>query len=230
VGIISPIAVDSRGNPIATGSTQSLGKDDFLKLLVTKLANQDPLNPMTDEGFVAELAQFSALEQMQNINDSLQNSLDWDYLQMQTINNTMATSLIGKEVRASYDTIYLDDGNSPEINYTTDTFARNINVTITDSSGAVVRRLTDEDIAAGSHALEWDGKDMNGNRLSAGLYRIKIEAVDGNGAAFTPSTYIEGKVSGVIYRDGLAYLHVNGLEIPLSDVTAIHEMPSEEEV
>ena len=73
-----------------TGSVQSLGKDEFLQLMVTKLQNQDPLNPMEDEDYIAQLAQFSSLEQLTNISDGLDESNEWDYLQMQSINNVMA--------------------------------------------------------------------------------------------------------------------------------------------
>ena len=59
MSFISPIATDVNGNEKATGSMQILGKDDFLKLLVTKLQNQDPLDPMADEDFIAQLAQFT---------------------------------------------------------------------------------------------------------------------------------------------------------------------------
>lgn len=227
MGIISPIRVDANGNPIATGSLQALGKDDFLKLLITKLTHQDPLKPMEDEAFVAELAQFSSLEQLSNLNEALNNSLEWDYLQMQTINNTMATSLIGKDIKASFNNIYLDDDNLPRINYTTTEFAGSIQITIKNTDGAVVRTLTEENVPPGNNSIEWDGKDENGNRLSEGFYQIEISGVDSNGDGISPSTYLEGRVTGVIYRDGSAYLQVNGLEIPLAEVSAIYETESE---
>ena len=58
-----------------TGSS-TLGKDDFLKILMTQLQNQDPLNPMQDKDFVAQMATFSSLEQMTNMNDTLQKFVD----------------------------------------------------------------------------------------------------------------------------------------------------------
>ncbi|MEW5924335.1 MAG: flagellar hook capping FlgD N-terminal domain-containing protein, partial [Candidatus Zixiibacteriota bacterium] len=128
MGIISPVATDSNGNAITTGSTQTLGKEEFLQLLVAQLTHQDPLEPMEDTQFIAELAQFSSLEQLQNMNESLGNSLDWDYLQMQTINNTMATSLIGREVQATFNNLYLDDDNLPKISYSTTDFASDVTI------------------------------------------------------------------------------------------------------
>ncbi|PKK84425.1 MAG: hypothetical protein CVT49_03630 [candidate division Zixibacteria bacterium HGW-Zixibacteria-1] len=229
MGIISPIATDTNGNPVLTGSMQALGKDDFLQLLVAQLTHQDPLEPMDDTQFIAELAQFSSLEQLQNMNESINNSLAWDYLQMQTINNTMATSLIGRDIKATFNNIYLDEENLPKINYSTTDFASEVKIDILNMDGTVVRTLTQEDIEAGSNSIVWDGKDMNGNRLESGYYTISISATDSSGESFTPSTFVEGRVTGVLYRDGAAYLQVNGLEIALAEVTAIKDASLEDE-
>lgn len=76
-----------------TNPNSQLGKNDFLQLLVTQLKNQDPLNPMDDKEFVAQMAQFSALEQMQNMNSSF--------------NAVKAFSLLGKNIYAE-----VNDGNN----------------------------------------------------------------------------------------------------------------------
>ena len=223
MGLISPIATDTNGNPITAQAQSTLGKDDFLKLLITKLTHQDPLNPMDDEAFVAQLAQFSSLEQLQNVNGSLEESLNWDYLQMQTINNTMATGLIGREVNASYNGVYLGNDNRPAISYSTTEYAQKVNVQIIDADGAVVRTITEKDVPPGKSSITWDGLDQNGQRMGPGYYSIKINAIDANGDAFTPSTFLQGKVTGIIYREGSAYLQVDGMEIPLSAVNSINE-------
>lgn len=70
---------------------QFIGKDGFLKLLITQMQNQDPLEPMSNEDFAAQLAQFSSLEQMQNLNENFTDLMD--------LNKVSTTaSLIGKEV------------------------------------------------------------------------------------------------------------------------------------
>lgn len=84
-----------------TKGSSSLDKDAFLNLLITQLRHQDPLNPMEDREFIAQTAQFSALEQMTNINKNFT-----QFMQMQAISN--AAALIGKEV--SYLTINEETG------------------------------------------------------------------------------------------------------------------------
>lgn len=223
MGIISPVGVDSNGKALSTGSMKSLDKDDFLKLLVTKLTYQDPMKPMEDEAFIAELAQFSSLEQLQNLNNALVNSQQWDLMQMQTINNTMATGLIGKEVKATYSGVYLSDDNRPMINYTTTEQAAHIKVEIKNADGTVIRTLTQNDVPPGQSSVVWDGKDETGKRVSSGYYTIEISGESVGGTKMTPSTFVTGRVNGVVYREGSAFLQVNGLEIPLSDISAINE-------
>lgn len=223
MGVISPVATDTNGKPIATGTEQVLGEDQFLQLLVKQMQYQDPLDPMSNEEWIAQLAEFSSLEQLSQLNDSLSQSLDWDYLQMQTINNTNATSLIGKDVTATYSTIYLDDDNMPQIAYNTTEFAQKVTINISDADGNVVRTIVTENVEPGQNSIAWDGRDKNGDRLEDGFYTVDITGVDANGEDMTPSTYLEGRVTGVVYRDGSAYLKVNGVEVPLSEVNSIDD-------
>ena len=223
MGIISPIATDSSGKPRQTGSMQSLGRDDFLKLLVTKLEYQDPLNPMQDENFIAQLAQFSSLEQMYNISEGIKKSNEWDYLQMQSINNVMASGLIGREVQANYSGVYYDGQAKPSISFTSEKAATDVTVTITDIEGNKVVTLTRDSVAAGATSIEWDGRDNFGNQVASGHYNVTVEAVDVTGATFKPKMSLVGIVESISYREGAAYLRVAGVEIPLGDVAAIGE-------
>lgn len=223
MAFISPIPTDSRGVERQTGSLQQLGKDDFLQLLVTKLQHQDPLKPMDDEDFIAQLAQFSTLEQMNNIANGIAASNQWDFLQMQSLNNVMATGLIGKDVKATYNTVYADQDNTPKISYTLGSFAEEVEFVIRDAQGSVVATLTQDSVGEGTHFIEWDGTDSFGNRVDESLYTVEVTATDMSGSTFTPSLSLVGKVESVVYRDGAAFLTVNGTEIPLGDVTAIGE-------
>ena len=219
---ISPVPTDTNGQPRQTGST-SLGKDDFLQLLVKKLQYQDPLNPMEDQDFIAQLAQFSSLEQMNNISDGITESNQWDLLQMQSLNNTMASGLIGKDIKATYDGVYVDGESDPVVNYRTSEYAQKISFVIKDAEGNTVTTLHETDIEVGTHSIEWDGKDSLGNAVPEGSYTIEATATGSDGEEFTPSLSLIGTVSAITYRNGAAYLLVDGTEISLGDVTSIGE-------
>jgi len=223
MGPVLPVQTGYAGAPAATGSLQSLGKDDFLQLLVTKLQNQDPLKPMDDEDFIAQLAQFSTLEQMNKIAEAIAEANQLGYVQMQSLNNAMAAGFVGKDVKAIYSGIYIEGDNSPQISYTMPNYASEVKFTIKDEAGNVVATLTQEDVSPGSHTFTWDGKDDLGNRVEEGYYFVEAVATDASGDTFTPDLSLVGTVEAIIYRDGLAYLRVQGLEIPLGDITAIGE-------
>ncbi|MDD3731156.1 MAG: flagellar hook capping FlgD N-terminal domain-containing protein [candidate division Zixibacteria bacterium] len=223
MSFISPVATDASGAPKQTGSMQSLGKDDFLQLLVTKLQYQDPLSPMADEDFIAQLAQFSSLEQMNNIAEGISTSNQWDFLQMQSINNTMASGLIGKDVKASYKGIYLDTDNKPEIAFTIGQDAASVQLIVRDSTGVTIATITKDNVKAGVNTVKWDGKDSLGNRAPEGYYTVEAVATNSEGESFTPSLSLVGTVTSIVYREGVAYLKVNGMEIPMGDILAIGE-------
>ncbi len=223
MGFISPIPVDSNGLERATGSMQSLGKDDFLNLLVTKMQYQDPLEPMNDEDFIAQLAQFSSLEQMSNISDGIETSNQWSYLQMQSLNNVMASGFIGKEVKAEYSGIYVDNGNEPVISYTTAQYASEIEFVIRDANDNIVATITEQDAGLGTGSITWDGNNAQGNRVEDGYYTVQATALNSSNTEFTPSLSLVGVVTNVVYRDGAAYLTVNGAELPLGEITSVGE-------
>lgn len=229
MGFISPIQTDSNGAPVATGSQKVLGKDDFLQLLVTKLRYQDPMDPMSDGDYIAQLAQFSTLEQMNNISNGITTSNEWDFLQMQSLNNVMATGLIGKDVKANYQGFYVDHEGESNINYTLDEYANEVNFVIKNTSGTVVANLTQNDVESGTNTINWDGTDTQGNWVEEGFYYVEATATSIAGNSFTPSLSLVGKVESVIYHNGSAFLYVNGTEIPLGDITAVGEPGSFDE-
>ena len=226
MGFISPVVTDTSGNPLQTGSLQQLGKDDFLQLLVTQLQHQNPLEPMSDTEYIAQLAQFSSLEQMENIADELAVSNEWDYIQMQSLNNVLASGLIGRDIKASYNEIYVDADNTPRISYQLESYADEVTFTIKDYEGNTIVTLTEESIEEGQHAITWDGRDSLDNRVPEGSYTVEVTALDMSGNSFQPKLSLIGKCESVVYRDGMAYLTVNGTEIPLGEVEVISETGS----
>lgn len=220
---ITTVTETGAGYQAASTADRILDKDDFLRLLVAKLSNQDPLNPMDDEDFVAQLAQFSSLEQLQNMNNNLTQDIQWNYLLSQTISNTMATSLIGRTIQADSSMLYLETGGTADFAVGLDKAATELTITIKDQNGNVVRTITERGLNEGDHVFTWDGLDDNGAQAPAGAYSVSVTALDGDGNSFTPTQSIEGKVTGVTYRDGIALLSVNGQLVPLASVLEVKE-------
>ena len=220
--IISPQPVDVRGNPAPTGALKEIGKDDFLRLFVTKLKHQDPLSPMEDGAFIAQLAEFSSLEQLSNLNDNIESSLRWDVLNNQTINNSVAAQLIGNEVVANLSELRLTEENSPKLSFELSEFASSVEINIVEASGETIRTIKNSDLTSGRNTVVWDGNTDDGERAPAGSYSVNITAVDANGETFDTSLSITGIVTGVVYRGGIAFLKLDGAEVALGDVEEIN--------
>ncbi len=206
-----------------TGSTGKsvLGTDDFLKLLVTQLQNQDPLSPLSGSDFAAQLAQFSSVEQLSNISSTLTQSVSANQLLSQSISNALAATFIGKQVRASGETFNLTGSGDVKLGYTLASAADTVTVNIKDKTGAVVRTLQVQGTDAGDNTFTWDGKDDHNQVLNPGTYTFDVSAKDAKGVTINASGFSFGTVSAVRYKANGTVFVVDGLEIPLSDILEI---------
>jgi len=207
-------------------SEKILGKDDFMRLLVTQLNNQNPLEPLKATDFSSQLAQFSSVEQLFNIQESLQASLDANYLLATSINNTLAATVIGKDVRASGNQVYFNGSDSTDLRFDLADDAKEITIEIVDSNGTVVRTIQAQDLKSGENQLSWDGKDNNGVPVAEGSYEFRVTAKDEEGNNITATPFITGTITGVRYGENGATLMLGDVEIALSDVLEIL-MPNE---
>jgi flagellar basal-body rod modification protein FlgD len=217
VGIDSILAGQSSfGTSSAAEKSKSLGKDDFLNLLVKQLQYQDPLSPMENADFTAQLAQFTSLETLTNIDDNI---ASLGVLQS-SINNITAVSFIGKQVEAQGNIVNYS-GNEVQINCELDSPAAVVEVNIYDSEGKLVRTMESANAAAGESQCTWDGLDDDGNELDEGRYRFFIRALDYEGASVGVTTYTTGQVTGVRYEGGITYLIVGDKEVNIADIKKI---------
>jgi flagellar basal-body rod modification protein FlgD len=214
-------AVGMYSYPKTESSGGLLGKDDFLKMLVMQLRYQDPLNPMKGTEFASQLAQFSSVEQLSNINSSLLTGLEANQLLSQSISNSLAATIIGKDVRASGNAFSYSGSGDARLGYSLSSAAEQVTVKILDQSGSVVRTLNVNATSKGDNSFTWDGKSDDGRSLSGGKYSFTVEAKDSKGGLVQLSRYVFGNVSAVRFKADGAVFVVDGMEISLSDVLEI---------
>jgi len=230
----------SQGITNATGqksasSMSSIGDtfDSFLILLTQQMKNQDPLKPMDATQFTTQLVQFTQVEQQIRQNQNLEAMI---VLQHSTLVSSM-TSYLGKTVDTKGETVFLSEGGAPDISYTLPVGTAKVELTITDSSGAVVRKVTLDkatETSKGAHVYTWDGKNNSGITMTEGTYNVAFKALDGSGqpaksADGKPidiSTTASGKVTHVTIVDGQIILTVGGAKIPLAEVSSVRETPT----
>lgn len=205
---------------LAAGSNSALNNvnfDTFLKLLVTQLKNQDPLNPLEGTEFTGQIAQFSSLEQQINGNSYLQKLLEQkDYGQQ-----NLAATYIGKEVLVPGDIVAKVGDGDTTFGYSVAAKARSVDVSIVDEDGNTVKSF-DGDISEGKHVVVWDGKNEAGEELPEGNYKIFVSATDADGKKVASSAYSYGKVDSVLV-DGsdVALSLFDGRQVAMVDVMAV---------
>lgn len=194
-----------------------MGKDAFLRLLVSQLQHQDPLNPADSTEFTAQLAQFSSLEQLANISAALAELK----LYQASINNAQSVAFIGKEIEFQGNRVELAPGRPVGLEFELKGAARKAAISIYDASGQFVRDLQLEALPAGRQTVAWDGRDRNGSPLPAGTYRFEVQAQAANGDAVPVTPYAAGRVNGVFFQDGITYLMVGERKVAVGEVTRI---------
>ncbi|MEI7811822.1 MAG: flagellar hook capping FlgD N-terminal domain-containing protein [Ignavibacteria bacterium] len=205
-----------------TGKSKStLGKDDFFKLMISQLKYQDPLNPTDSTQFSAQLAQFSSLEQLSNMSASLDKSITANYALTQSVNNTMSSTLIGKEIKLGGSDVSFNGESSIQLGYKLPSDAKSVTVKITDSNGSVIKTLDNSLISAGDHKLSWDFTDNNGNKVPYGQYQYAVEAVDNSGNNITTESFKMGTIDSVKFTSQGTKLVIGNSEYDLSNVLEI---------
>lgn len=157
------------GLAAATNSStgkQALGKDAFLQLLVTQLKNQNPLEPQDNGAFVAQLAQFSSLEGITTLNDTV-SGIAGNYNSSQAL---QASSLVGRSVIAPGSKAAVDTSKSMTGSVVMPTSVSGATLKITDADGKAVRTIDMGAQSAGNASFIWDGKNDAGETVPAGTY------------------------------------------------------------
>lgn len=212
---VTTTASSTQSPPEGTGPRE-LGQGDFLKLLVTQLKNQDPLKPTDNTEFVAQLAQFSQLDQSAKQAQLLQKSLD---AQTASLQFTLLP-LVGRTISLNQPLIQLGEGPAP-LEYTLEQPAASVRVSILDQQRQVVRTLEFSNQFAGANRVEWDGRNHDGQRMPAGLYQYAVTATDLQGQPVGVTSRASLTVGGVRMEAGTPKLLVGELSVDPSTIVEV---------
>lgn len=209
---------------LLSSSDDELDRNAFLKLLTTQLQNQNPLDPMKNEAFVAQLAQFSQLEGITNMSTSLTDVADV----IRSDRIMTGANMVGKSVFGQTGRISTDGETTSQIEVYLPYGAEQVNLGIYDiNSGALIRSIVSGPQSSGTASFGWDGRMADGRPAPAGDYVIRGTAnIDGAATDVNPSTF--AKVETVSWDAQSANLNLNlsgGVTLPISEVSRIGETP-----
>ncbi|SIN73575.1 flagellar hook assembly protein FlgD [Halodesulfovibrio marinisediminis] len=195
----------------------SLGKDDFMKLLTAQMSNQNPLKPSDDTQMLAQLAQFTSLEKLTELNTTTKQS----NAVLGAINVTNAVGYIGTSVVAGGSNIYRGPSMCSDVYYTVPEGVETIKAHVYDASKRIVDTVVLSGTGKGEHIFGWDGTNSQG-RLPEGQYTVGFEARDKNGKLIKVGSKVAGEVTGVTSKDGRTVLELEGgRKINLVDITRV---------
>lgn len=196
----------------ANSSSTAQGlQDQFLRLLVTQLQHQDPLNPMQNAELTSQLAQISTVEGITN----LKNTMLAISGQIDVSQSMNAVAMIGKGVLVPGSVVKVGvDAENPSERVVTpygidlQNDAVRVQVRISDANGQVVRTIELGEQKAGVYTLDWDGKNDGGAALEEGAYTVSVLATDGDDKKVAAEVLKYGKVNSVAYS-------TNGLRLDM---------------
>lgn len=202
-----------------TASAGTLSKDQFLKLLIEQLKHQDPLSPMQNTEFTSQMAQFSQLEQLYNVNSNLgimtQASI--------SANNAQALGLIGKEVKAAGNSVDVSGGKAGALTFSLPENAATSSISISDAKGNVVATIDAGAKDSGDNSVTWDGRDAAGEPVASGTYTFSVNAQNLTGDDIPATTFMRGVVKSVSILNGASYLNIGDTKIQLGDVMEVSQ-------
>lgn len=200
----------------ATQNTAAAAQDTFMKLLVTQMKNQDPLNPLDNAQVTSQLAQLSTVTGIEKMNATLQ-SLIGSYQSSQTL---QAASMIGHGVLVAGSSLNLNNGQAP-FGIDLNTSADDVKVTIKNASGMAIRRMDLGSQQAGMLALQWDGTTDSGAAAATGQYSFSVDAIQG-GQKVGATALAFGQVASVANSGQGVVLNVPSLgPVNLADIRQI---------
>ncbi|MBU1073039.1 flagellar hook assembly protein FlgD [bacterium] len=211
---VSPVS-SSATTSSTTASGAASEQDQFLQLLITQIQNQNPLDPLDNAQFTSQLSQFAMLEELQQMNTSLEQNMVYS----QSLNNTMLLGLVGKHAVVEGDGVSVAAGevSSSQVQVPATGLAT---IEVLNESGTVVATYTRE-VAPGWNDVTWDGREDDGDAAGDGSYTVSISVADRGGNGISAVTYMSGIVESIRFENNLALLHIAGRDYYASEIAKV---------
>jgi len=192
IPVYDPTVAKTAGG-VSTGTSAADQTQNFLKLLIAQIQNQDPMAPMDASTMTAQMSQLNMVSSMSNMNTSMTAMLN----QMQSVNFMNQASLIGHSPAVAGNSINFDGENQVILGANAANPLSSAVATITDASGNVINSASLGTLDAGMKNFAWDGKDSTGNTVAAGRYNISIKGTNTAGATESPTAYVASPVAAI---------------------------------
>ena len=197
-----------------------MGKDEFLRMLVAQLRNQDPMNPMNGDDMAAQLAQFSSLEQLTNISAQLEAQAALQSDIVGSIGDTTAMNTIGRTVLAVGDQVEVSGDGGGSVHFEVGDQGGTATLRILDESGREVGSRPLGFVAAGRHEVDL-GSAVHG--LDSGSYHYAIDIADSAGDPVPVQPFIRARIDGVRYGPNGPVLTAGDVRIAFGTILQITE-------
>ena len=201
-------------------SEDDLGRDAFLTLLTTQLTNQSPLDPMDNEAFVAQLAQFSSVEGIKGMQTSLEDMVSG----MRQDQMMSGANLVGKKVSVEGGYFFGGNGQPSSGTINLPNGADSVVLSVYDGgTGDLIYQETQGSKDPGTVALDWNGLNSEGERVQSGSY-VMTASVTKDGQAQTALVKTLAEVKSVKWNPQTQQLYLeigNGTYVPLSSIDSI---------
>ncbi len=208
-------AVGTTAPAPAKSERTELGKDQFLKLLVTQLKFQDPLNPLEPDAFAAQLAQFSSVEQLTKLNETIAAQGQDSALRTLLDKTTLGASLIGRHIVAEGNDFTVGADGVATIHAKVSGDGGKATLVILDANGKPVAAKPAGVVKGGSQTINIPAG------LPAGTYHYRLDVESANGDRVSAQTFTDGVVDGVVFEAGVVWLKVGGRKIQLDKLSEI---------
>lgn len=201
----------------AAKSNSSLGKDDFMKLLLVELQYQDPTAPMDNEKILTQTSQLAGLESADKTNKALTDLA----ASLGSANQFSTIAAIGKTADLGSDAISFDKGTASTFEVYFPKDVKNGTVDITDSNGKTVGTLDVGTNKAGVYQFKWDGKSSTGTTSDSGIYHVNASYSDPSGNALTTRLGAY-PIEAVKFDKGSTLVKVGSNYVPLANVKEVY--------